>query len=105
MRTLPSAAALLLLGTLAFGGCQSDAGNSAPLASDLNSSNPAIAEQARKVQSLLTEMDQQKARIQAEQDKLTALQQQVEALAPEPGRAQEAGAGYAVGVATGVVAA
>ncbi len=77
MRTLPSAATLLLLGTLAFGGCQSD-NNNAPLASDLNSSNPAIAEQARKVQSLLTEMDQQKARIQAEQDKLTALQQQVE---------------------------
>ena len=77
MRTLPSAAALLLLSTVAFSGCQSDAGN-APLASDLNSSNPAIAEQARKVQTLLTEMDQQKARIQAEQDKLTALQQQVE---------------------------
>ena len=77
MRILPAAAALLLLSTLAFSGCQSDAGN-APLASDLNSSNPAIAEQARKVQSLLTEMDQQKARIQAEQDKLTALQQQLE---------------------------
>lgn len=77
MRTLPSAAALLLLGTLAFGGCQSGDTN-APLASDLNSSNPAIAEQARKVQTLLTEMDQQKARIQAEQDKLTALQQQLD---------------------------
>ena len=77
MRTLPSAAALLLLGTLAFGGCQSN-NNNAPLASDLNSSNPAIAEQARKVQTLLTEMDQQKARIQAEQDKLTALQQQLD---------------------------
>ncbi len=76
MRILPSFAALLLLGTLACGGCQGN--TNAPLASDLNSSNPAIAEQARKVQSLLTEMDQQKARIQAEQDKLTALQQQVE---------------------------
>ena len=78
MRTLPTAATLLLLGSLAFGGCQSSGTDNAPLASDLNSSNPAIAEQARKVQSLLTEMDQQKARIQAEQDKLTALQQQVE---------------------------
>ncbi len=78
MRTLPSAATLLLLGTLALGGCQSSDTNNAPLASDLNSSNPAIAEQARKVQTLLTEMDQQKARIQAEQDKLTALQQQID---------------------------
>ena len=77
MRTLPSAAALLLLSALAFSGCQSNDAN-APLAGDLNSSNPAIAEQARKVQTLLTEMDQQKARIQAEQDKLTALQQQLE---------------------------
>ncbi|AMR28006.1 hypothetical protein A0257_13505 [Hymenobacter psoromatis] len=77
MRILPCAAALLLLSTLAFSSCQSGADN-APLASDLNSSNPAIAEQARKVQSLVTEMDQQKARIKAEQDKLTALQQQLE---------------------------
>lgn len=77
MRTLPSTATLLLIGTLAFGGCQSNTDN-APLASDLNSSNPAIAEQARKVQSLVTEMNQQKARIKAEQDKLTALQQQLE---------------------------
>ncbi|WP_223652747.1 hypothetical protein [Hymenobacter psoromatis] len=77
MRILPLAAAALLLSTLAFSGCQSSDSN-APLASDLNSSNPAIAEQARKVQSLLTEMGQQRARIQAEQDKLTALQQQVE---------------------------
>jgi septal ring factor EnvC (AmiA/AmiB activator) len=78
MRTLPSVATLLLLGTLALGGCQSASTDNAPLASDLNSSNPAIAEQARKVQTLLTEMDQQKARIKAEEDKLTALQQQVD---------------------------
>ena len=78
MRTLPAAATLLLLGTLALGGCQSTSTDKAPLANDLNSSNPAIAEQARKVQALLTEMDQQKARIKAEEDKLTALQQQVD---------------------------
>ena len=76
MRTPSLFATLLLLGALA-GGCQSNDGG-APLASDLNSSNPVIADQARKVQSLLSEMDQQKARIQAEQDKLTALQQQLE---------------------------
>lgn len=75
MRTLSSAATLLLLGSLALGGCQS---TGAPVASDLNSSNPEVAAQARKVQELMTEVDKQKAVIEADQSKLTAIEQQLE---------------------------
>ena len=47
MPTFSSTAAWLLASTLAFSSCQS--GAEAPVAADLNSANPAVAEQARKV--------------------------------------------------------
>ncbi|TFZ66170.1 hypothetical protein E4631_13895 [Hymenobacter sp. UV11] len=75
MRILPSAAALWLLSALALSSCQSD---NAPVANDLNSSNPEVATQARKVQELLTEVDRQKAVIEADKAKLTAIEQQLE---------------------------
>ena len=67
--------ALLLAGALAFSGCQSEA--DAPVAADLNSANPAVAEQARKVQELTTQVAQQKAVIETEKTKLTAIEQQL----------------------------
>ena len=76
MPTSSFAAALLLAGTLALGSCQSSP--DAPVAADLNSANPAVAEQARKVQELTTQIDRQKAVIETEKTKLTALQQQLE---------------------------
>lgn len=75
MRILSFTAASLLLSALALSGCQSDG---APVASDLNSSNPEVAAQARKVQELLTEVDRQKAVIEADKAKLTAIEQQLE---------------------------
>ncbi|TDN36666.1 hypothetical protein A8B98_08260 [Hymenobacter sp. UV11] len=48
------------------------------MANDLNSSNPEVATQARKVQELLTEVDRQKAVIEADKAKLTAIEQQLE---------------------------
>ncbi|OGX90386.1 hypothetical protein BEN49_06885 [Hymenobacter coccineus] len=67
---------MLLAGTLAFSSCQSD--TEAPVAADLNSANPAVAEQARKVQELSTQIARQKAVIETEQAKLTALEQQLQ---------------------------
>jgi septal ring factor EnvC (AmiA/AmiB activator) len=66
----------LIVGTLLLGGCQSS--TEAPVAADLNSANPAVAEQARKVQELTTQIERQKAVIETEKTKLTALQQQLE---------------------------
>ena len=75
MPTFSFSHALLLAGALAFSGCQS--GAEAPVAADLNSANPAIAEQARKVQELTTQIAQQKAVIETEKTKLTAMEQQL----------------------------
>ncbi|MET4074505.1 hypothetical protein [Hymenobacter sp. UYCo722] len=75
MPTFPSTAAWLLASTLAFSSCQS--GAEAPVAADLNSANPAVAEQARKVQELTTQIAQQKAVIETEKNKLTAMEQQL----------------------------
>ncbi|MDQ2794315.1 MAG: hypothetical protein M3Y12_09965 [Bacteroidota bacterium] len=75
MPTFSFSNALLLAGVLAFSGCQS--GNEAPVAADLNSANPAVAEQARKVQELSTQIAQQKAVIETEKNKLTAMEQQL----------------------------
>lgn len=66
-------AALLL--ALALAGCQS--GPDAPVAADLNSSNPAVAAQAGKVQELLSQVERQKALIGAEKTKLAAMEQQL----------------------------
>ena len=74
--TFSFAAALLLAGTLAVSSCQS--GNEEPVAADLNSATPAVAEQAHKVQELITQIDRQKAVIETEKTKLTAMQQQLE---------------------------
>ncbi|WP_152559759.1 hypothetical protein [Hymenobacter sp. IS2118] len=76
MPTFPSTTALLLSCALAFTGCQS--GTETPVATDLNSANPAVAEQARKVQELMTQIERQKAVIKTEETKLTALQQQLD---------------------------
>ena len=76
MPTFPFAATLLLASTLAFTSCQS--GNETPVAADLNSANPAVAEQAGKVQELSTQIERQKAVIETEKTKLTALQQQLD---------------------------
>ncbi|MDJ0363830.1 hypothetical protein QMK33_01600 [Hymenobacter sp. H14-R3] len=70
------ATALLLASTLAFTGCQS--APEAPVAADLNSANPAVAGQARKVQELSTQIERQKAVIETEKTKLTALEQQLQ---------------------------
>lgn len=75
MRTSPFAAALLLASALACTSCQS--GTEAPVAADLNSATPAVAAQARKVQELLTQIERQKAVIETEKTKLTALEQQL----------------------------
>jgi septal ring factor EnvC (AmiA/AmiB activator) len=71
-----SFAALLLAGTLTFSGCQS--GTEAPVAADLNSANPAVAAQAQKVQELISQVERQKAVIETEKTKLTAIEQQLE---------------------------
>lgn len=71
--SLPRSGGLLLVGLL-LAGCQSDE----PLAADLNSTTPAIAVQAGKVQALTTQFDQQKATIAAEKAKLTAIQEQLD---------------------------
>ncbi|MFC6223027.1 hypothetical protein ACFP2F_07230 [Hymenobacter artigasi] len=76
MSTSSFSSILLLVGTLALAGCQS--GTEAPVAADLNSANPAVAEQARKVQELTTQIAQQKAVIETEKNKLTAMEQQLE---------------------------
>lgn len=76
MPTFPSAAGLLLGGVLAFTSCQPAA--EVPVATDLNSANPAVAEQARKVQGLSTQIARQQAVIETEKTKLTALQQQLD---------------------------
>lgn len=76
MLTFPSTATWLLGCGLALSGCQS--GTESPVATDLNSANPAVAEQARKVQELTTQIERQKAVIKTEEAKLTALQQQLD---------------------------
>ncbi len=75
MPTFPFTGALLLASTLAFSSCQS--GAEAPVAADLNSANPTVAEQARKVQELSTQIERQKAVIETEKTKLTAMEQQL----------------------------
>ncbi len=70
------AATLLLVGTLAFSSCQS--GADAPVATDLNSANPAVAAQAQKVQELISQVERQKAVIETEKTKLTAIEQQLQ---------------------------
>jgi septal ring factor EnvC (AmiA/AmiB activator) len=71
----PNATVLLLLCGLAFTSCQS--GGESTVASDLNSTNPAVAEQARRVQQLEGQVKQQEAVIESEKTKLEALQQQL----------------------------
>lgn len=66
---------LLLVGAFAVASCQPEA--ETPIAADLNSANPAVAEQARKVQVLSTQIAQQKAVIETEKAKLTAIEQQL----------------------------
>ncbi|WP_426060784.1 hypothetical protein [Hymenobacter sp. B1770] len=66
-------ASVLLAGST-LSGCS--LGNS--LTSDLNSNNPAIVEQAQRVQALEQEMRQQKAISDAEKQKLEGLKQQLE---------------------------
>ncbi|GAA4346222.1 hypothetical protein GCM10023185_00490 [Hymenobacter saemangeumensis] len=70
-----SRASLLLLLALA-GSCQSN-NDAATVAADLNSSNPAVVEQARRVQLLEGQIKQQEAVIEAEKTKLEAMQQQL----------------------------
>ncbi|SFQ47224.1 hypothetical protein [Hymenobacter arizonensis] len=66
-------ASLLLTGSV-LSSCS--IGNS--LTSDLNSNNPAIAEQAQRVQALEQQMRQQKAISDAEKQKLEGLKQQLD---------------------------
>lgn len=66
----------LLASALAFISCQS--GADAPVAADLNSTNPAVAAQAQKVQELISQVDRQKAVIEAEKTKLSGIEQQLE---------------------------
>lgn len=76
LTTLRLALAALLLGSLLTGaGCQSSTAESP--AADLNSTNPAVAGQAQKVQELLGQIDRQKAVIETEKTKLDALEQQL----------------------------
>ena len=60
---------------LALAGCQSPG---TPLATSLNSSNPAVATQARTVQDLMSQVERQQAVIEAEKAKLDAIQQQLD---------------------------
>ena len=77
MSNLPTILALLLLLGLASASCQS--GNpDASIAADLNSTNPAVATQAQKVQQLVGQIKQQEAVIDADKQKLKALQQQLD---------------------------
>ena len=76
MPTFPSSTSLALAGALALASCQS--GTDVPVAADLNSATPAVAEQARKVQELVSQIARQKAVIETEKTKLTALEQQLE---------------------------
>jgi|GEM_PF-6050812 len=76
MPTFPSTAFLVLAGALTLASCQS--GTDVPVAADLNSATPAVAEQARKVQELVSQIARQKAVIETEKTKLTALEQQLE---------------------------
>lgn len=71
--SLSRSGGLLLVGLL-LAGCQSEE----PLAADLNSVTPAIATQARKVQVLTTQLDQQKATIETEKTKLMAIREQLD---------------------------
>jgi septal ring factor EnvC (AmiA/AmiB activator) len=77
MKTLPSASALLVLIGLAFTSCQST-GDTSSVAADLNSTNPAVAAQAQRVQELEGQVKQQEAVIDAEKSKLEAMRQQLE---------------------------
>ena len=77
MRTSSFAATLLLASAFVFTSCQSG-DDGPPVAADLNSANPHIAEQARKVQELISQLERQKATIETEKNKLTAMQQQLE---------------------------
>jgi len=76
MPTFSSAVALLLVSALAFTSCQS--GTEVPVAADLNSANPAVAEQARKVQELTSQVERQKAVIETDKTKLAAIEQQLD---------------------------
>ncbi|MDF7813846.1 hypothetical protein [Hymenobacter sp. YC55] len=62
---------------LIFVGCQSRP-NAETVAADLNSTNPALAAQAQKVQQLQGQLEQQEAVIEAEKRKLAALKLQLE---------------------------
>ena len=79
---------VLLAGTLVGTGCQS--APEAPVAADLNSANPAVAAQAQKVQELTSQIERQKAVIETEKTKLTALEQQLDGSRPnQAGRKKE----------------
>lgn len=66
----------MLTSTLALAGCQSAL--DAPVAADLNSTYPAVAAQAQKVQELTSQVERQKAVIETEKQKLAGIEQQLE---------------------------
>lgn len=76
MPTFSSTTVWLLVSALAFSSCQS--GADTPVAADLSSANPAVAEQARKVQELSTQITKQQSVIENEKTKLTAIKQQLD---------------------------
>ena len=76
MPTFSSTTVWLLASALAFSSCQS--GADTPVAADLNSASPAVAEQARKVQELSTQVTRQQAVIETEKTKLIAIEQQLD---------------------------
>ncbi|TPG72066.1 hypothetical protein [Hymenobacter nivis] len=67
---------LLLASGLALSSCQS--APDAPVAADLNSASPAVAEQAQKVQVLISQVERQKAVIETEKTKLNGIEQQLD---------------------------
>lgn len=73
----PRALGWLLIVGLAGAGCQSGTADTS-VAADLNSSSPAVAAQAQKVQALTGQLKQQEAVIEAEKAKLEALHQQLD---------------------------
>lgn len=73
MHTSRSFLAVLLLAGTTLSGCSS----SRNITNDVNSSNPAIAEQARKVEALQSQVQEQSRVTEAEETKLKALRQQL----------------------------
>ncbi|RYY19781.1 MAG: hypothetical protein EOO36_05025 [Cytophagaceae bacterium] len=76
IRTYSLALTCLLVSAFSFASCQS--GADAPVAADLNSTTPAVATQAQKVQELISQVARQKAVIETEKTKLAGLEQQLD---------------------------